>query len=109
MFFDDTKKADIMTRTTVHLHSCKQNILSLLGKYFFSRQRLNNFSYIEDRSGLRFLRTTGIISEPVAFVESRLLISLAISLDEISVLFAGGGGNLDKGWHLWSKVGFRQC
>lgn len=81
-----------MTRTTVHSHSCKQNIPSLLGKYFFSRQRLNNFAYIEYLSGLRFLRTTGITSGPVTFMESRLLICLATSLSELSQRLCTSGG-----------------
>lgn len=48
-----------------------------LGNHYFLKQQLNVFARIGDNSGSRFLRrTTGILSGPVAFVESRLMISL---------------------------------
>lgn len=49
-------------------------------KYFSFKKGLNNFAMIE----LRFLRTiTGILSKPVAFVESRILIGMETFRAEI--------------------------
>lgn len=57
------------------------------GKDFSVNQWLNNFARIRDSSRLIFLRpTTGILSVPVAFLESRLLISLETSWAVMKIL-----------------------
>lgn len=58
-----------------------------LGKNFFFNQLWNNFDKIEDNTGLIFLKIINrILSEPVAFLETRILISLGTSRAVIEIL-----------------------
>lgn len=74
-----------------------------LGKHF-SIRKLNNFAKIRDSSGLSFLRTTtGILSRWVAFIESRLLMSVETFIAEIVVsqrLCSVSWGKSGKRWQL---------
>lgn len=69
-------------KMSTHLRSYKLDIqltasIHLVEKFLF--QTVVSFAKIGNNSGLRFLTNTGILSGPVAFIASRIFISLEIS------------------------------